>query len=52
MKFEKGDAIDVKGSLIKIAGKDLLIAAEVKKNGETIVLRDEHGVPAWAGRRR
>ncbi len=50
-KFEKGDSIDVKGSLVKIAGKDVLIAAEVKKNGETIVLRDENGVPAWAGRR-
>lgn len=49
--FEKGDRINVKGSLVKIEGSDVLIAAEVTKGAETVVLRDVNGVPAWAGGR-
>jgi len=51
-KIAKGDAVEVKGSMVKIDGKDALIAAEVKKGGEALVLRDAAGVPAWAGWRR
>ena len=51
-KIDKGDQVEVKGSMVKIDGKEALIAAEVKKGGETLVLRDSAGIPAWAGWRR
>lgn len=33
-------------------GKPALVAAEVKKGGEVLVLRDANGFPAWGGWRR
>jgi hypothetical protein len=51
-KIEKGDTIEVKGSRATIAGKSVIIAAEVKKGDSTLVLRDSAGIPAWAGWRR
>lgn len=51
-KIVKGDTVEVKGSRVTVAGKPALIAAEVKKGGETLKLRDENGVPVWAGWRR
>jgi hypothetical protein len=51
-KIDKGDQVEVKGSMVKIDGKEALIAAEVKKGGETLALRDAAGIPAWAGWRR
>jgi hypothetical protein len=50
--IEKGDKIEVKGSRVMFAGKQAIIAAEVKKGGSVLVLRDSAGVPAWAGWRR
>ena len=51
-KIEKGDQVEVKGSRVTLAGKPAIIAAEIKKDGSTIKLRDDNGVPVWAGRRR
>ena len=51
-KIEKGDKVDVKGSRVTFAGKPAIIAAEVKKGENTLVLRDSAGIPAWAGWRR
>ena len=51
-KIQKGDQIEVKGSRVTIAGKPALIAAEVKKGDNVLVLRDSSGIPAWAGWRR
>jgi len=51
-KIEKGDTIEVKGSRVTLSGKPAIIAAEVKKGDNTLVLRDSAGVPAWAGWRR
>ena len=51
-KIEKGDNIEVKGSRVTIGGKPAIIAAEVKKGDNTLVLRDSAGIPAWAGWRR
>ena len=51
-KIQKGDRIEVKGSRVTFAGKPAIIAAEVKKGGETLVLRDSTGIPAWAAWRR
>ena len=51
-KLAKGDAVEVKGSRITFAGNPAIIAAEVKKGDAVLKLRDEKGIPAWAGWRR
>jgi hypothetical protein len=51
-KIQKGDTIEVKGSRVTFAGKPAIIAAEVKKGDGVLILRDNNGVPAWAGWRR
>ncbi len=54
VRFEANDAVEVRGSRVTFNGKAAIIAAEVKKGGETLKLRDDNGVPVWArrGRRR
>ena len=47
----KGDSVEITGSLVESDGKSILIAREVKKGAKTFTLRDERGVPMWAGRR-
>ena len=51
-KIEKGDTIEVKGSRTAFSGKPVVIAAEIKKGDNVLVLRDNTGIPAWAGWRR
>ena len=48
-KIEKNDKIQVTGSRITFQGKQVLIAAEVKKGNQTLKLRDEKGFPVWSG---
>ncbi len=50
--IEKGDKIEVKGSRVTILGKPAIIAAEVKKGDNVLILRDSAGIPVWAGWRR
>ena len=50
-KIANGDKVEVTGSRVTMGGKPVIIAAEVKKNGATIRLRDEKGIPVWAGKR-
>ncbi len=45
--FSKGDAISVTGSKVKQEGADLILAREVGKGQETLVLRDDKGNPVW-----
>lgn len=52
VQLEKGDKIEVKGSRVTFADKPAMIAAEVKKGDNTLVLRDGSGIPAWAGWRK
>jgi len=52
VKIVPKDKIEVKGSRITFDGKPALIAAEVKKWGEVLVLRDANGFPVWSGWRR
>lgn len=47
-----GDVIEVKGSRVTVAGKQVVIAAEVKKGDALLKLRDDSGVPVWSGWRR
>lgn len=51
-RIEKGDKVEVKGSRVTMAGKVVIIAAEVKKGDNTLILRDSAGIPAWAGWRQ
>lgn len=51
-KITKGDTIEVKGSRVTFADKPAIIAAEIKKGDQTLVLRDSAGIPVWAGWRR
>jgi hypothetical protein len=50
--IEKNDMIEIKGSKITVSGKPVIIAAEVKKGDNLLILRDNAGTPAWAGWRR
>jgi hypothetical protein len=51
LELAKGDSVEVTGSLVERDGKPVLIARDVKKGAKTFTLRDERGVPMWAGRR-
>ncbi|HVA01441.1 MAG TPA: hypothetical protein VMV34_07280 [Terriglobia bacterium] len=49
----KGDRVEVIGSKVNYKGGEAIVAREVKKGGETLVLRDAQGIPKWSmkGRR-
>ncbi|MBF0459751.1 MAG: DNA-binding protein [Nitrospirae bacterium] len=49
VKFDKGDTVEVKGSKVTFDSNPAIIAAEVKKGGDVLKLRDENGIPQWAG---
>ena len=44
----KGDEIEVTGATAQVRGSEVLIAREIKKGGETVVLRDAQGIPKWS----
>lgn len=52
IKIEPKDKVEITGSRITYQGKPAIIAAEVKKGDEILKLRDENGVPIWAGWRK
>jgi hypothetical protein len=45
--FNKGDEISFTGSKIKLDGADMVLAREVIKGQDTLVLRDDKGKPVW-----
>jgi len=49
--YAKGDEVTLIGSKIKQGEADLILAREVEKGSDTLVLRDEKGEPVWAWRR-
>ena len=51
MKLAAGDTVEIKG-VKATRGRDIFIAAEIKKGQEVMTLRDENGRPAWAGWRQ
>ena len=51
-KITTGDAVEVKGSRVTFNGKPAIIAAEMKKGETVLKLRDDNGMPVWAGWRR
>ncbi len=52
LTLASGDKVEVTGSRITYQGQPAIIAAEVKKGGQVLKLRDAAGVPAWAGQGR
>lgn len=51
-QVEPKDKIEITGSRLTLDGKPVLVAAEVKKGDGNLKLRDENGVPMWAGWRK
>lgn len=51
VSFSKGDEISLTGSKVKQGEADLILAREVVKGTDTLVLRDEKGKPVWSGGR-
>jgi hypothetical protein len=47
VSFSKGDEVAVTGSKVKYGGADLILAREVVKGSDTLVLRDDKGNPVW-----
>jgi hypothetical protein len=52
MKIAAGDTVAVTGVKTMRRGQDVFLAGEVKKDGAVLKLRDDQGVPVWAGWRR
>ncbi len=49
-QFAKGDKVSLVGSKVKSAdGEDEILAREITKDNNTVVLRDSKGEPAWKG---
>ena len=49
VKITAKDRVEVTGIKTFHRGKEVFIAGEVKKGGEVLKLRDEKGIPLWAG---
>jgi hypothetical protein len=47
--FAKGDSIEVLGSQLTVDGNSAMLAREVIRNGDVMVMRDEKGKPVWIG---
>ena len=47
VSFSKGDEINLTGSKIKQGDADLILAREVVRGTDTLVLRDSKGNPVW-----
>ena len=52
MDFSKGDEITLTVSKVKQGEAELLLAREVVKGNDTLVLRDDKGSPVWNWKRR
>lgn len=52
VKLAAGDRIEVKGARAMVQGMPVILAAQVTKGDDTLHLRDDAGVPAWAAWRR
>ncbi|MDR3763845.1 MAG: hypothetical protein P4M01_07090 [Acidobacteriota bacterium] len=48
--FNKGDALEIVGSQVTAAdGTPLLLAREITRAGDTMLMRDDQGKPVWVG---
>ncbi len=51
VSFNKGDEIFLTGSKVKQGEAELVLAREVVRGNDTVVLRDDKGNPVWSWRR-
>jgi hypothetical protein len=49
VKIEPKDKLEITGSRVTVQGQPAIIAAEVKKGDQVLKLRDQSGIPVWAG---
>jgi len=49
-RISAGDNVEVKGVKVLLDGQEAFIAGEVRKGHEVLKLRNENGVPLWAGK--
>ncbi len=47
MAFAKGDQVEVTGSKVKADDADVILAKDITKGNDTLVLRDKKGIPVW-----
>ena len=52
VRINVGDKVEVKGVKVLLDGRQAVLAAEVRKGDEVLKLRDDNGVPLWAGKRQ
>jgi hypothetical protein len=45
--YVPGDAIEFVGSRRSFKGREFILAREITRGGQTLVLRDKDGIPAW-----
>ena len=48
--FNKGEELVITGSKVKQGGSDMVLARQVVRGTETLVLRDDKGNPVWIWR--
>jgi hypothetical protein len=51
VQIASGDMVEIEGADTARRRGTVFLAAEIKKGNEVLILRDENGVPAWAGPR-
>ena len=49
LRIQPGDQIQVTGSQLNIDGIEVLLARSVTGAGQTVALRNQQGMPMWAG---
>lgn len=47
-QFANGEQIEVTGCRVDLNGKPCIMATQIKRGNETLMLRDKNGHPAWA----
>jgi hypothetical protein len=47
LQLAAGDRIEVTGSRVKLGGKPVIVAAQVRRGKQVVTLRDPKGKPAW-----
>jgi hypothetical protein len=50
IKLHKGDIVEIEGSRISYALRQIIVANKIKKGNLILVLRDEQGTPLWTGK--
>lgn len=51
-KFKPGEKVEIKGSRVKLDGKESIVAMSAAKGDEELKLRDAQGTPYWYGWRK